>query len=238
MLGNINGITFNSHRNIKYENHKNHSSSHSRRYNAKDNHISSEKHSNHSNKQNLLSTATGATIGAVFGGFILTLFSRKNLSKLTNQFKKINLFGSNKVYKKSINNKSIKNALKSLDNTITNHTFSVYKKNGIPLAYPRAQFLDDIDKILEKVPMENRGDFLAKFNLKFGNMDIDGIPNIRGFKATTQAESSMVDLIKKFYNNSTTINDEKTQKVMNKLLKICPEFTMVIGKPQHGTHIY
>lgn len=112
------------------------------------------------------------------------------------------------------------------------------KFTRLPLKYSREKFINDIGLILDRMPESKRAEFLAKFNLKLGNMDIDGIPNIRGFQPHTQAEAEMVTLIEKFYSNGVVTQNDKARKILDSLLDEFPEFAMIVGKPQHGTHAY
>ena len=119
--------------------------------------------------------------------------------------------------------------------------FSQYGKKGVPLQYPRAEFRNDVWKMIAReVPVNERTAFLAKFNLTAGlNGVLDGVPLIKGVVPQTNAEKQMVALIEKFYQNKVNMFSEPAiQKEVNQILKEHPEFAMMIGKAQHTTHNY
>lgn len=94
--------------------------------------------------------------------------------------------------------------------------------------------------IAREVPESQRIGFLARFNLKPGeNGVLDGIPITKGFVPRNNTEKKMLSLIEKFYANETAIHgNPEAKKTLDKLLKEHPEFAMMIGKVQHGTHCY
>ena len=190
-----------------------------------------------------------------------TKYTKNNLASQTNICNK-NTFKSLNVSKKNIsNNCNIKWLLtmgtaistivgktfmkndktSSIENTndvIRTYNFKQHGKDGIPLKYPRKNFINDIKKVLESVPENKQAELLAKFDLSLGENDIDGIPTIDNFVPIKKSEEKIFNLITKFYNNKTSIKDPKAKKVFNNILKQHPEFAMTIGKPQHQTHIY
>lgn len=127
-----------------------------------------------------------------------------------------------------INSKEVENVIKTWD-------FAQYGKKGIPLAYSRDKFVNDIEKTLKKT--DSPEETLAKYNLRKGQ-DIDGIANISDIIPETEEETKIQGFITKYYLNQTKIKDKSVNKVMNQLVSGMPEFTMTIGKVQHGTHIY
>lgn len=126
----------------------------------------------------------------------------------------------------------------NFDDVIKSFPFDSFETEGLPLKYPRKNFINDINEILNEIPKENRTSFLKKFNLEPGYGDIDGIATIDDVVIETDADSKMIELIKKFYQNEVMIEDTKAKNVFDSLLKDFPEFCMAIGKQQHGTHAY
>ena len=131
--------------------------------------------------------------------------------------------------------------VKKVVDVMKNYKFELYGKQGLPLKYSREQFRNDVwNMISREVPVSQRTEFLSRFNLTAGqNGVLDGIPVLKGFVPKTNAERKMVALIEKFYQNETVITGNPHAKaVLDNVLKKHPEFAMMIGKAQHGTHIY
>lgn len=124
---------------------------------------------------------------------------------------------------------------KDTEDVIKTCDFAQYGKIGIPLAYSRDKFVNDIEKTLKKT--DSPEETLAKYNLRKGQ-DIDGIANISNKTPETKEETKIQEYITKYYLNQTKVKDKTVNNVMNQLVSGMPEFTMTIGKVQHGTHIY
>ena len=58
----------------------------------------------------------------------------------------------------AINNPKLENLLKSTD-------FTIYQKQGLPLSYPRSQFLSDLDSILSKLDIQSKSKLLSKLQI-------------------------------------------------------------------------
>ena len=139
------------------------------------------------------------------------------------------------------NGKLLWQPVKKAVDVMKNYRFGLYGRHGIPLRYSRAQFRNDVWNLLDReVPVNKRAEFLARFHLTAGqNGVLDGAPVIKGFKPQTETERKMLGLIEKFYQNETAISgNPEAKRVLDKILKIHPEFAMMVGKPQHGTHAY
>lgn len=131
--------------------------------------------------------------------------------------------------------------VKKVVDVMKNYRFELYGKQGLPLKYSREQFRNDVwNMISREVPVSQRTEFLSRFNLSAGqNGVLDGIPVLKGFVPKTNAEKKMVALIERFYQNETVITgNHQAKTTLDNVLKKHPEFAMMIGKPQHGTHIY
>lgn len=117
--------------------------------------------------------------------------------------------------------------------------FGQFGKEGIPLKYPRKQFIQDISNTLADKPIDEQKKLLAKFNLKIGADDIDGIPNLAVGECRTVPEKQIKSLIEKFYKqNEAVVKDADTKQALDSIIKEFPEFNMTIGKVQHKTHVY
>ena len=139
------------------------------------------------------------------------------------------------------NGKLLWQPIKKTVDIMKNNRFGLYGRHGIPLKYSRAQFRNDVWNLIDReVPVDKRTGFLARFHLTAGqNGVLDGAPVIKGFKPRTETERKMLHLIEKFYQNETDISGyPEAKKALDKILKIHPEFAMMVGKPQHGTHAY
>lgn len=128
---------------------------------------------------------------------------------------------------------------KDIEQVLLTHDFTQYGKNGIPLKYPRENFVQDINKSLEGLNKSEQEQLLSKFNLRKGEHDIDGIAYIDNTKIKTPKEKELKRIIERFYyKNESTIEDPKLKKTFDSIIKGFPEFNMTIGKKQHATHIY
>ena len=117
--------------------------------------------------------------------------------------------------------------------------FGQYGREGLPLKYPRKQFIQDIAQTLADTPIDEQKHVLSKFNLKIGYGDIDGIPNLAVGECKTTPQKQIKELIEKFYRqNKTTVKDTSVKQALDSVVKDFPEFNMTIGKVQHPTHIY
>ena len=126
-----------------------------------------------------------------------------------------------------------------IDKIILSLDFSRYAKGGIPLKYSRNQFLQDINDVIKNLDPKRQDEVLKQFNLQKGYGDIDGIPVLSG-KIDNSAESQKIkQLIENFYyKNETTFPNTSVKNAFDEIIKGFPEFNMITGKVQHGTHIY
>ena len=133
----------------------------------------------------------------------------------------------------------IKGQNKTLEKIILTLDFTGYGKKGIPLKYPREQFLQDINDTIKNLSPQRQEDILKQFNLAKGFNDIDGIPVINGKTGNSPEAQKIKALIEKFYyKNESTFADPEIKKAFDEIIKGFPEFNMITGKVQHGTHIY
>lgn len=127
---------------------------------------------------------------------------------------------------------------KNAETVLKTHDFKQYKKSGIPLEYGRENFVKDLNKELSNLTGEEKQNVLSQYNLRLGNGDIDGIAKLPQNKPVNTLEQNICNKIEKYYNNSTKIKDTQANQIIDKIIKGMPEFTMTVGKEQHGTHIY
>jgi len=138
---------------------------------------------------------------------------------------------SDKINRQVFINDFIKGNDENVDRVLKTYDFAQFGTKGLPLDYPRKNFVDDIIK-----KVKPNQELLSKFNLNRTIFDIDGIAKIPS--KTEDIEDGLKEAVEKFYNNETKFQDRTVNSVMNKLIKGMPEFTMTVGKKQHGTHIY
>lgn len=127
---------------------------------------------------------------------------------------------------------------KSAEQVLKTFDFTQYGKNGLPLKYSRKNFVKDLKFVTMMFPKQKKAQMLGKFNLRLGQGDIDGIASLQGSDANGFTDKKFQQHIEKFYNNKVDIEDIKVQEAMQKIINGMPEFTMTIGKVQHGTHVY
>lgn len=133
----------------------------------------------------------------------------------------------------------LKGQNKLLEKIVITHNFSQYGKKGIPLKYSREQFIQDIKDTVKNLSEQRQKEVLGQFNLTKTRFDIDGIPVLNGQTDNSPESQKLKSLIEKFYyKNETTFADSDTKQAFDEIIKGFPEFNMIIGKIQHGTHIY
>ena len=134
---------------------------------------------------------------------------------------------------------------KTLENMLATTDFSQFGKNGIPLEYPRTEFLSDLTKALEGLSETEQTAVLKKLGItpaKDGlSSGYDGIINVNTenleLDLTNPVEAKVYELANKFVReNSVNTGNEALNKALNSLIQGMPEFINVIGKQQHTTH--
>lgn len=142
------------------------------------------------------------------------------------------------LYKNFINNRG------DIDRIITSFNPDKFS-NGVPLKYPRQQFISDIENLLKNTNEAYRKEILNYFGITLSKGNFEGIPTIPKGKTLNFREElkPVIEKIKtKIENftlkNESTIDDTDLKTVFDSLIKGCPEFATVIGKTQHGTHQY
>jgi len=123
--------------------------------------------------------------------------------------------------------------------------FAQFGKEGLPLRYSRNEFNTKVEALLKDLPQDEVDILLKHFGLEKGAAGFDGLPNNRIFdnkevsKKAQQAALRIQHEIENFtVNNEVIIADREVKEVFDGLIKGLPEFTSIVGKQQHGTHVY
>jgi len=139
-------------------------------------------------------------------------------------------------------------ALKSenLEKSFKNFDFEKYA-TGIPLSYPRAKFVEDINEILKNCTDFDKKVIAEQFGFEFtphGHIDQFPRPIDSFTKNLTPEQRAICEklnpLMQKFiYENKVVLPEHpQMQRLLNSIIDMFPEFISVIGKQQHGTHAY
>jgi hypothetical protein len=136
------------------------------------------------------------------------------------------------------NNKIAENILKNFD-------FAKYGKDGIPLKYSRNEFVKKINSMLLNLDINEQNIILNHFGIFKGNDGFDGILLNKPFtnknvspKAQEIAENIKNEIELFTAKNKVNTGDKDADTVLSSLIQGLPEFTSVVGKKQHGEHIY
>ena len=166
--------------------------------------------------------------------------------------KVINSLGSKRALVTVPNNKSqlfikqiIANNNPKAEKILQEFDFAQFGKEGLPLRYSRNEFNSKVEALLKDLPQDEVDILLKHFGLEKGTAGFDGLPNNRVFdnkevsKKAQQAAQRIQHEIENFtVNNEVMIADREVKEVFDGLIKGFPEFTSIVGKQQHGQHIY
>ena len=134
----------------------------------------------------------------------------------------------------------------NLEKAFKNFDFEKYS-TGIPLSYPRAKFVEDLNEILKNYSDTDKKIIAKQFGFEFTPLGhIDQFPRpVDSFAPNLTPEQRAIceklnPLMEKFvYENKVVIPEHpQMQKLLNSIIDMFPEFISVIGKQQHGTHAY
>ena len=105
----------------------------------------------------------------------------------------------------------------------------------IELSYPRKTFINDINKILNNLPSEDRNNVTTAFNFVVENDILNGCPELND-----SANKDINECVKNFiFNNKISIKENSgLADCIECITKALPEFIPLIGKVQHHTHDY
>ena len=131
----------------------------------------------------------------------------------------------------------------NIEETITHLDLNKFKQ-GIPMKYPRSQFVKDIEALVNNLTPEDKTFILDIFKLNIENGKMEGFPliprNNVNIKKELQPifESIKEKIINFTQKNESKIDNPDLKKILDSVIEGCPEFATVIGKVQHGTHQY
>ena len=115
---------------------------------------------------------------------------------------------------------------------------------GLPLTYPRKEFLQDLERICKQTPKakeiieeKTRIKLITDSNKHF--VGYNGLLSLKDLDQNDEIEKEVYNKCNNFlYNNKVITDNEKLNKYLNYIIKAFPEFINIIGKKQHGTHDY
>lgn len=128
------------------------------------------------------------------------------------------------------NNEKLENLIKTFD-------FAQYEKTGIPLAYPRSEFMSDLNAVLKNVSEDKKSEILNKLEIKLNSeQGYDGIINLNKLNSKDETEKKILEISTKFIkNNSVNTSNQELNNSINSLLQGMPEFMNIMGKQQNNT---
>lgn len=134
--------------------------------------------------------------------------------------------------------KFLKGKDKTFERVLTTFDFARYEDYGIPLKYSRRRFVREVNAALENLPDKKQNEILNKFGLYRGQKDLEGVVRIPQEDENSTVFKTVKECAGRLLNNETDTRRHGLKTVMDTVLKGFPEFTSIIGKKQHGTHIY
>ena len=128
-----------------------------------------------------------------------------------------------------------------LEKLLAKTDFSKYKKQGLPLKYPRQKFLEDLSAILENLSQDKQDKIMNKLDISpikngFGEIiGYNGIINLNKL-SDDEIEGKVLSIATKFIKENSIITGNKDlDNALNSLIEGMPEFINIIGKQQHLT---
>ena len=118
--------------------------------------------------------------------------------------------------------------------------FAQFKDSGLPLKYNRSDFIKNVKDVIKALPAKDQTAILEHFGL---DMNFDGLMNNKMMKCESKEVQIAADKVLKeieafTVKNEVMIADKEVKAILDGLVQGMPEFTSIIGKPQHGTHAY
>lgn len=134
------------------------------------------------------------------------------------------------------------------ENTIKDNfdTLTSFGKDGLPLSYPRIDFVKNLDRILSKLSSEERSSILSKLNIEFSHtpfsgrvVGYNGIINLKELDLNNKTQKCVYDECTKFlFKNKIETGNKELDDSLNAMIKGMPEFVNCIGKKQHSDQDY
>lgn len=167
--------------------------------------------------------------------------SNKEVESILNERRKNIPCKTIPVNQKAIDKVFSKNGIDNLTEALYQTDLTKYKK-GFPLEYPRKDFINDFNKLIENLPIEKKKKVFDYFQFKINaDNDIINFPNPN--TDDNNIDESILDitnkgqeLIEKFMLQNKVKLDKKDKMLeveLNNLIKAYPEFISVMGKIQH-----
>lgn len=134
----------------------------------------------------------------------------------------------------------------SVDQALREFDFNKFGKDGLTLKYSRSQFNARIQELLSSLrSVDEQRQLMEHFGLEFGKDGFDGLLNNREFLDETASPEmrTVAGQMRAEIENFTLKNEVQTgnpeiDNLFTTLVQGLPEFASIIGKQQHGTHIY
>ncbi len=133
------------------------------------------------------------------------------------------------------NNPDVENVLKTTD-------FTKFGKEGLPLEYPRTDFLADLSLTIGLLPSSQKSQIIKKLGIEVKEeggkiTGYDGIIDLSKLDLDNPLEKAVYDKAYRFIKeNKVVTGNKELDDAMNALITGMPEFVNVIGKQQHATH--
>ena len=114
-------------------------------------------------------------------------------------------------------------------------------QRGLPLEYPRENFIQDLNALIEQLPVNERRQVLKDLNIiSLSAKDFEGFINPRNLNENNFSKNSkeiinkIQNMVTKFvFENSVQTSNRELKAVLDDLIQGFPEFTSIIGK-QNG----
>lgn len=136
------------------------------------------------------------------------------------------------------NNPESEKVLKTFD-------FTQYGKQGLPLSYPRKDFIEKINTLTKDLDVKEKDIILQHFGFIPGHDGYDGMLINKPFnntKVSEQAQQIAKDIKTEIENftlkNKVKTGNENADRVLNSIIQGLPEFVFYVGKEQHGIQAY
>lgn len=136
------------------------------------------------------------------------------------------------------NNTEVENVLKSFD-------FTQYGKDGLPLKYPRKEFINKINNLIKDLSPNEKNIILNHFGLMEGYDGYDGLLSNKPLdnpKLSKEAQTIAKEIKKEIdiftLNNEVITGNKKADVVLTALIQGIGGYPFYVGKKQHNNHAY